>query len=491
MLRVLLSKKYLSILANKLNSKINTTVNNKIMNARRKFIKKSLVVSSMASMGMISIPVNAKKLKLKTNKAFSFDWSKMRTLRSNIVKPTFPKRDFIITDFSAQPNKDNSQAFKEAIAACAAAGGGRVIVPKGIFPSAAIHLKSNVNLHLLAGAVIKFSTKPADYLPAVHTRFEGYECMSRSPLIYAYQQKNIAITGEGTLDGSADHSNWWKMWQATKNGYEDSVSKLAKMSDNNIPLAQRVFEQCSNLRPCFIEPHSCENILIEDITIKNAPFWLIHPLMSKNITVTGVTCDSHGPNNDGCDPESCENVLIEHCTFNTKDDGVSIKSGRNADGRRIARPSRNIIVANCQMNTKHTSVAIGSEMSGGVENVFIENLNCSNIQRVFRIKTNSMRGGFVRNIGLRNATVETATGSLIDIKTNYGKKTGIFFPTVENISVSNVSCINAKSAISLVGTVNIRLRNISLKYIKVDKSMSRSFYHMVENLSLENISIGK
>lgn len=335
----------------------------------------------------------------------------MEKLRQSIVVPEFPEKDFPITDFGAIPDgkTDSTEAILLAITTCSRAGGGRVVVSGGTFNTGPIHLKSNVNLHIAQRATLNFYTDPQRYLPAVHTRYEGVEVMNYSPLIYAYNQKNIAITGRGTLDGGANETNWWKL-TPPRTGQESKENPhhrtlLLRMAEMGTPLANRIFGTSSQLRPTFIEPYSCENILIEDITVINAPFWMIHPVLSRNITVRGVTCDSAGPNNDGCDPESSENVLIENCVFNTRDDGVAIKAGRNADGRRINRPSRNIIVSNCEMNTRHTAVAIGSEMSGGVENVYIENLTCSLVQRVFRIKTSSKRGGFVRHVGMRNATV--------------------------------------------------------------------------------------
>ena len=217
---------------------------------------------------------------------------------------------------------------------------------------------------------------------------------------------------------------------------------------------------------------------------------MIHPVLSRNITVRGVTCDSAGPNNDGCDPESSENVLIENCVFNTKDDGVAIKAGRDADGRRINKPSRNIIISNCEMNTRHTAVAIGSEMSGGVENVYIKNLTCSLIQRVFRIKTNSMRGGFVRHVGMRNATVEEADGTLIDVSTTYGRELGDFRPDIEDVTLSNISCQRSKQALSIKGSLEMPIKNIRLANIQVAEFVKESVFDHVHYLTIRNLQIG-
>jgi polygalacturonase len=481
-------------------------------NSRRKFLQQYLMVMAIPVIpSIISIPASAAtmppaenledkrrrmiKQRRKAKEGGSFDWAEMDKLRKKIIAPTFPNRDFLITEFGAKANHDNgsthtnSTAIKSAIEACHNAGGGRVVIKGGVFKSAAIHLKSNVNLHIEKGATIAFSTTFDDYLPVVFTRLGGTECMTRSPLIYAYQQTNIAITGEGVLDGMASEDNWWGFVGADPEKGSDSGKILEQMAIDNVPVSQRIFEKNHFFRPPFIQPYECENVLIEGVTLHRGPAWMINPVLCKNVTVNKVTIDSWGYNNDGCDPESCENVLIEHCDFTCKDDGVAIKSGRNADGRRVNVPSRNIIVANCVMNTRHTAVAIGSEMTGGVENVYIENITGGKIQRAFRIKTNSLRGGFARNIGFRNSTVKEATGVLIDIKTSYGREIGEFYPEITNINIENVACKHAVKAISMMGTADIPINNVALKNIKVDKSEDKSVFNHVTGFTFEKISI--
>ncbi len=432
---------------------------------------------------------------LVANETDSFSWDHMEKLRQSIVVPEFPDRDFLVQDFGAIPDgkTDSTEAFRKAIAACSKAGGGRVVASGGIFITGPIHLKSQVNLHVSEGTILRFHTDREKFLPAVLTRYEGVEVMSYSPLIYAYGETNIAVTGKGTLDGAADETNWWslippKLSQLDREPDHTKVL-LFDMAEKGIPVTERNFGLSSKLRPSFIEPYACRNVLIEDITIINAPFWMIHPVLSKNVTVRGVTCTSEGPNNDGCDPESSENVLIEHCTFNTKDDGVAIKAGRNADGRRINQPTRNVIISNCVMNTQHTAIAIGSEMTGGVENVYVENLTCGKIQRVFRIKTNSMRGGFVRHVGMRNITIKEATGTLINFVTNYGKEEGPFYPIVEDIHLSDIHCIKSEQAIEFKGKVAMPIKHLSLSNISVKTSEKKSLFHHVENLTIENLKI--
>jgi len=284
-------------------------------------------------------------------------WKSLPEILSRIKAPEFPTRDFVITDYGAVAGGSNdcTATIAKAIDACHAAGGGRVVVPDGVFLTGAIHLKSNVNLHLADGATLKFSADPAQYLPVVFTRWEGVEGMNYSALIYAFEQKNIAITGKGVLDGSASSENWWAWTRRDPNGEpapaRRSRDMLNDMGERGVPVEQRVFGQGHFLRPNFVQPYRCRNVLIEGVTIRNSPMWELNPVLCSNVTVRGVTISIHGPNNDGCDPESCRDVLIEDCIFDTGDDCIAIKSGRNNDGRRVAVPSENIIVRNCTMRT--------------------------------------------------------------------------------------------------------------------------------------------
>ena len=386
-------------------------------------------------------------------------WNRVPEILNRIHPPQFAERDFLVTDFHAvgDGKTDCTESFRKAIDACHKAGGGRVIVPEGIYLTGAIHLKSNVNLHVTEKAVILFSQDTQKYLPVVHTRFEGVECMNYSPFIYAFEQSNIAITGKGILDGQADERTWWLWALPGENG--DPVQKidrddLFRMGEENVPVEQRIFGEGHFIRPNFIQFYRCKNILIQDISIRRSPMWEIHPVLSENITVDGVDIVSHGPNNDGCNPESSRDVLIKNCHFDTGDDCIAIKSGRNGDGRRINTPSENILIRNCSMKDGHGGVVIGSEISGGCRNVYAENcvMDSPNLERALRIKTNSLRGGLVENIYMRNVRIGEVSDAILRIYFYYEDgDAGPFTPVVRNIFLEHITSEKSNYVLLLEG----------------------------------------
>lgn len=285
--------------------------------------------------------------------------------------PIFPKKDFVITDFGAKSGGefDNTAAIRLAIEACNMAGGGRVVIPSGEWLTGAIHLKSNVNLHLENGAVLSFSDNPKDYLPAVQTSWEGWECFNYSPLIYGFKVENVAITGKGKI---APRMGNWKKWFSRPPAHMEALKRLYTMGSTGVPVEKRqMAEGENNLRPQLIQFNRSKNILIEDVTIRESPFWTIHLLLSESIVVRRLDVSAHGHNNDGINPEGSRNVLIEDCKFDQGDDAIAIKSGTNHDGWRLNTPSENIIFRNNTVLNGHQLVAIGSELSGGVRNVYV------------------------------------------------------------------------------------------------------------------------
>lgn len=433
----------------------------------------------------------------------SANWAMAEQIRQQVQPPQFPDRHFDVRDFGAKAGgkHDNSDAFAAAIAACHKAGGGQVLVTQGRYLCGPIHLLSHVNLHITKDATIAFSTDPKAYLPAVFTRWEGMEIMGYSPLIYAYEQTNIAVTGEGTLDGQGNRTTWWP-WKGSNFSSVDwgipgvptqeaARNKLMQDMENNVPVAQRQYADGSYLRPVFVQPYNCTNVLIEGVTITNAPFWLLNPVRCENITIDGVTFASLGPNSDGCDPESCKNVVIKNCLFDTGDDCIAIKSGRNADGRRLNIPSENILISNCKMRNGHGGVVIGSEISGGVRNVFVENCEMSSpeLERGIRVKTNSVRGGLIENLFVRNITIgEVQTAIVIDFDYEEGDA-GKYTPTVRNIDIRNLICQNAKQVFQVRGYKRSPIQNLHLMNCHFKKSGAIGVLEQLDNFATANVTI--
>jgi polygalacturonase len=430
-----------------------------------------------------------------SNEATADPWLYAEEIRRSIRPPAFPDRDFDVTGFGAiaDGETDCTQPINDAIRACSAAGGGRVVVPAGNYLTGPLHLFSNVNLHVAEGATLSFYTDPKRYLPAVFTRWEGTEAMNFSPLVYAFEQENIAITGGGTLDGGAADDNWWSLKERWKGNSPDNPSKdrLTAMADAGVPPRERVFDADSRLRPSFIQPYRCKNVLIEGVRLRRAPFWQIHPVLCENVVVRGVDVMSHGPNNDGCNPDSCRSVLIENCRFDTGDDCIAIKSGRNADGRRVNVPSEDIIVSGCEMKAGHGGVVIGSEMSGGVRNVFVEDCSMSSpdLWYMLRIKTNSLRGGFVENAHVRRIKIGTIGKAAIRINFHYAKgDVGEFVPRVSNVSVTDVVGENVRQVLSLKGYDRSPVRDVRVSNCRFSGVKQADVVEFVEGLALENVT---
>jgi polygalacturonase len=428
-------------------------------------------------------------------------WAALPKILENIHPPQFPSRDFDVTQFGAlgDGTTDCTEAFQKAIANCSEAHGGRVVVPKGIFLTGAIHLKSNVDLYVTKDATIRFSTNPKKYLPAVYTRWEGVECMNYSALIYAYGQENIAITGEGVLDGQGSSKSWWSWsgksqygWKQTMPSQADSRDTLFAMGERGVPVSERLFGEGHYLRPNFLQVYKCKNVLVEGVTLKNSPMWFIHPVLSENVSVVNVTVEGLGPNNDGCDPESAKDVLIKNCSFNTGDDCIAIKSGRNADGRRVNVPSENIIVQGCAMKDGHGGVVIGSEMSGGVRNVYAERctMDSPRLDRALRIKTNSVRGGVVENVFMRDADVRRVAEAVIKINFFYEEgDAGTFTPVVRNVQLKNVRSDKSAFAVWIKAYERSPATDICIEDCVFNKVAKPSVVENVKNLQYINVRL--
>ncbi len=419
-------------------------------------------------------------------------WTRVPGILARIQPPVFPDRDFPIDRFGAVADgrTDATAALRAAIEACHRAGGGRVVVPPGVFLTGPVHLKSNVDLHVSEGATLRFRRDPAAYLPVVLTRWEGVELMGYSPLVYAHGQTNVAVTGKGTLDGQADAGHWWP-WKG--GGHPESQKpdrdRLLQQAEAGVPVGERVYGAGHYLRPQFVQPYRCTNVLIEGVTITNAPMWVVHPVLSTNVTVRGVTIVSAGPNNDGCDPDSSTDVLIEDATFDTGDDCIAIKSGRNADGRRLSAPSERIVVRGCRMRAGHGGVTIGSEVSGSVRDVFVERSSMSSprLERGIRLKTNAMRGGTIENVFVRDVEIGEV-GSAIDVDMLYEEgAAGAFVPVVRNLRVERMTVGKARYAFFVRGLEGSPVAGVSVRDSVFHDVAEGSRLEHVEEIVLRNV----
>ncbi len=447
---------------------------------------------------------------------FSSEWdTKYKEIEASIRVPQFPDKSYDITKYGASLKAtaaQNQKAINKAIEACSNSGGGKVIIPKGTWKTGAITLKSHVNLVIEKDATLFFEFDRKLY-PLVETRWEGLDCMNYSPLIYAYKATDIAITGEGTIDGNGSDDTWWLMSGKTPKSKDIEVAEkqqnpggradLLAMAEEGVPIEKRVFGSGKGLRPQLINLCHSDGILIEGVTLLRSPFWVIHPLLSQNITVRGVHIQNDGPNGDGCDPESCENVLIENCIFDTGDDCIAIKSGRNEDGREggkgryVGIPSKNIIIRDCMMKDGHGGVVIGSEISGGCNNVFVENckMDSPNLERILRIKTNSLRGGVIEDIYMKNVEVGECSEAVLKINLDYepnevGQRG--FYPTVRNVYMDSVTCNKSKYGVMVVGFDDrVNVYNINVKDSKFDGVYGKPIYQtgLAEDMNYENLYI--
>lgn len=425
-------------------------------------------------------------------------WSYADRLRRAIRPPRFPARTWNILAFGAV--KDDSAAtgaaINQAIQACSAAGGGRVVVPPGRWATGAIRLRSRVELHVAAGASLVFSTAPADY-PIVATRWEGVELMNYAPLIFADGERDVAITGRGTLDGQG--AAWWSWsggpqfgWRPGMPNQRKARETLFDMAERGAPVAERVFGDGHYLRPMMVQFQNCRNVLVEGVTLRDAPCWTLHPVLCRNVTVSGVTVIGHGPNTDGCDPESVEGMVIEHSTFDCGDDCIAIKSGRNADGRRLAAPTCDILIQDCVMKDGHGGVVIGSEVSGGVENVFVQrcHMDSQGLWYALRFKNNAMRGGVVEGVYARDITVGRVSRAAILCDFNYEEGArGGFTPVLRKVRIERMRASAAAQVMDLQGLPGAPLDDIVLADCRFDGVSKASVVTYTHGLRLERVAV--
>jgi polygalacturonase len=413
-------------------------------------------------------------------------------LASRVDVPDFPEKICDIRDYGAREGarEKSTKAINDAVADCHRKGGGKVLIPDGKWLSGAINLKSGVNLFLDEEAEIIFSTNLEDYLPVVFTRFQGMEFYNYSPLVYAKDCRDVAITGSGKLIGSGDSRADW----TGEGSFQQARKKLYKMSREGVDPEERIFgDNFPGLRPSFIQFVNCKNVLLEGFTVENGPIWTIHPIYSENFTARRLNIDTWSGNTDGIVIDSSKNIVIEDCDFSTGDDAIAIKSGLEEDGWRIARPSENILIRNINVTKGNSGVSIGSEMSGGARNIFILESSFQNTRHGFRIKTTKSRGGFVENVWISDIEMVNIPSDAIDINFSYNSplKTNISNePSLKNIFIKNIYGSGVeKAVIKIDGLSSSQMENINFENIIFSSSKKAVNLKRAKNTSLKNVQV--
>jgi hypothetical protein len=404
---------------------------------------------------------------------------------------------FDIRDFGAKPGGEVkcTAAFQKAIAAAEHRGGGTVYVPGGNYLTGPIELKSDITLYLDAGAVLKFSDDFDDYLPMVASRWEGIEVVNFRPLISAVKAERIAICGRGTIDGQG--KAWWDYFNNLKTEKSDAApskwqTEFLKLNADVVKLTGYKGLQKGFQRPPLFQPMHCKNVLVEGVTVTNSPFWTLSPVYCENVTFHAVNVKNpHSPNTDGINPDSCRNVHISDCDISVGDDCITIKSGRDADGRRVGKPAENYVITNCTMQNGHGGVVVGSEMSGGVKNITISNCIFDGTDRGIRIKSARGRGGVIEDIRVSNIVMRGIREEAVILTTFYEKsdpeKLSERTPIFRNIRLSGLTG-DAKIAGDFTGLTEAPLEGISLSDVRLDAEKGISMKD-VKDMTLDHVIV--
>jgi polygalacturonase len=422
-------------------------------------------------------------------------WRQLPKILERIRPPVFPPARFDVTRFGASGTSgaDSRPAFTSAILACWRAGGGTVVVPSGQYRlDGPLYLRSNVNLHLTRDAVLRFSTHPAHYLPEVLVRWEGTRCFNYSPLIYSYQERNIAITGAGVVDGQAtdEQGGWMKIVRLAP---ERTKETLRSMGRGGVPVDKRIFGALSNLRPQMFHPYGCANILVEGVTFRHSPFWTVNPTFCTNVTVRGITVEGNRPtrlnNDDSVLPDSSQDVLIENSSFDSLCDNIAIKAGRDNDAWG-GMACENIVVRNCNLRRSWGAVVVGSEVSGGVRNVFIEDNVIGEARYALYIKSNAFRGGVVENLYFRNNRIGQVE-DCIRIESSFDQVAKHRHITpFRNFHFERITCASASGAgISSDGLSALPISEIYFRDVNIQKARQPVMISNTRRYSFDNVTV--
>lgn len=422
-------------------------------------------------------------------------WEAVPEILSRIVPPKFPATNFVVTDFGAvrDTSKDSLPAFKAAIEACNAARGGNVIVPAGEYRlDGPIHLLDYVNLHLETNAILSFTPDPKLYLPVVLVKWEGTRCYNYSPLIYGFQLHNIGLTGAGIINGN--YSNFWYQWNFKIEAPDQKL--LQQMGHDMMPVEQRIFGEGHLLRPYGIQFYDCENVLVDGITMKASPMWSLSPVFCSNVTIRNYKVIPGWYNDDGCDPDSCIDTLIENCDFSSADDNIAIKAGRDNDAwpENGGRECENLIIrSNYFRWTMNNAIAIGSEMAGGVKNVYVENNTFGRVPKyVVYLKANTDRGSYIENVWMRNNFgANTSSRAAFRIESNFNGITNHPYPSLfRDLHFENFKFAKAGAGISIDGLPQRPITNVFFKDIAIDTVSNATAIHFADNVTFENVRMG-
>lgn len=440
-----------------------------------------------------------------------------------VQRPSFPDYQVDIRDFGAKADGEtlNTEAINNAIKAVSEKGGGKVVIPEGLWLTGPVVLQNNVNLHVEKNALVLFSGD-ADLYPLVRTSFEGLDMLRCQSPISAMNAENIAITGHGVLDGSGDS---WRPVKRNKmtDGQWKSLLKSGGVVDESgkvwypnegalkasILTGSKEKREISNsewegmkrwLRPVLLSIVRSKRVLLEGVTFRNSPSWCLHPLSCEDLTLNGVKVFNpwYSQNGDALDVESCKNVVVTNSLFDAGDDAICIKSGKDADGRRRGEPCENVLVKNNTVLHGHGGFVVGSEMSGGVRNVYVADCTFIGTDVGLRFKSTRGRGGVVENVYVDNINMINIPGDALIADLYYAVKDapGAPVPAVteetpsfKNIHISNISCKGAGRAMFLNGLPEMPIENFSVRNMRITDAQKGAFINKVAGVTLENIEI--
>ena len=426
---------------------------------------------------------------VKADSQLAYDTALRDSILRDITGAHITGGTYSVMKYGAKPDgiTDCRKAFHKAIDAAVRKGGGTIEVPAGTYYiKGPLNLQSHICINLAEGAVLKFAPDP-DFYPVVPTGWEGTYLYNISPFIYGHSLTDVAITGSGTIDGNA--MTTFATWRPDQ---KPAQQRSRDYNHRGVPVEERRFDASDRLRPHLLQLYDCTRVTLSGVKIINSPFWCIHLLQCDNVVCRSLRYDAKLVNNDGIDPESSSNVLIEDVWFDNGDDNIAIKSGRDNDGWTLGRPCENIIIRGCHFKGLH-AVVIGSEMSGGVRNVFIEDCDHAGYcKRGVYVKTNPDRGGFVDGLYVRNVTLGDVE-DLFYVTSRYAGE-GLdnhHFSEISRIVVDGLQCSSAsKAALVLQGTPARPIRDVFFDNIRVPDGDARISFTDTERVSMGRCIIG-